>query len=166
MVIASTPTLCDEVPPGQGVVEKLEIISGWKDIATYLKKGVRTVQRYERELGLPVRRPAGKSHGSVIATKSELDGWIIASPIRETFRLPAVSVEHAKSLSEFRCHVKELHRLREETAELHAAVTASMELLQETLHSVLPQQNQTRLDASGYRQLADVLAFRPTKKAI
>jgi hypothetical protein len=36
-----------------------EILSGWKDIANYLGKGVRTVQRYGREMGLPIHRPAG-----------------------------------------------------------------------------------------------------------
>ena len=34
-------------------IRQLEIFSGWKDIANYLGKGVRTIQRYERELGLP-----------------------------------------------------------------------------------------------------------------
>ena len=75
---------------------RLEIISGWKGIANYLGKGVRTVQRYERELGLPVRRPAGKSTGSVIATKAELDGWVMASPIHETFRLLSIAAMHAR----------------------------------------------------------------------
>jgi len=60
----------------------LQFLSGWKEIANYLRKGVRTVQRYERELGLPVHRPAGKPAGYVIATKSELDGWVNAGPIR------------------------------------------------------------------------------------
>ena len=55
-------------------------LSGWKEIANYLGKGVRTVQRYERELRLPVHRPNGKSAGSVIATKAELDSWVNASP--------------------------------------------------------------------------------------
>ena len=59
-----------------------EILSGWKDIANYLGKGVRTVQRYERELGLPVHRPAGKYVGSVIVTKAELDRWVAAGPTR------------------------------------------------------------------------------------
>jgi hypothetical protein len=58
----------------------LEIFSGWKDIANYLGKGVRTVQRYERDLHLPIHRPAGKPHAAVIATKAELDGWVKASP--------------------------------------------------------------------------------------
>ena len=56
-------------------------ISGWKDIATYLNKGVRTVQRYEREIGLPIHRPSGKSAGSVIATKTELEHWVKAGPV-------------------------------------------------------------------------------------
>src|SRR5215831_20549512 len=113
MVIPNKTALRHEAPSiAKG---KLEIISGWKDIATYLQKGVRTVQRYEREIGLPVRRPAGKSAGSVMATKAELDGWIAASPIREAFRLPETSMDNTTPLSEFRQHVKDLHRLREES---------------------------------------------------
>jgi len=53
-------------------------LSGWKEIASYLGMGVRTVQRYEREMGLPIHRPTGKSRGAVIATKAELDGWLTA----------------------------------------------------------------------------------------
>jgi hypothetical protein len=55
---------------------QLEILSGWKDIANYLGKGVRTVQRYARELGLPIHRPAGKL--SVVAVKAELDEWVLS----------------------------------------------------------------------------------------
>jgi hypothetical protein len=61
---------------------KAEIFSGWKEIANYLGRGVRTVQRYEREQRLPVHRLAGKSAGSVVATRTELDGWITAGPVR------------------------------------------------------------------------------------
>src|SRR5215472_912210 len=49
------------------------ILSGWKEIANYLGRGVRTAQRYEIEKHLPIRRPAGES---VIATKSEIDRWV------------------------------------------------------------------------------------------
>lgn len=59
-----------------------QYLTGWKEIANYLGKGVRTVQRHERELGLPIHRPNGKSAGSVIATKKELDDWVEASPTR------------------------------------------------------------------------------------
>ena len=114
----------------------LEILNGWKEIACHLGKGVRTVQRYERELGLPIRRPAGNLTGSVIATKAELDGWVVASPIREAFRLPQPLVDNATPLMEFRCHIQEMHRLREESMELRAALRASLELLHSTIRSI------------------------------
>jgi hypothetical protein len=60
-----------------------EVFSGWKDIANYLGKGVRTVERYERTLKLPIRRPAGKYRGSVIAIKTELDLWVLSASMRE-----------------------------------------------------------------------------------
>jgi hypothetical protein len=56
-----------------------EMLCGWKDIANYMGKGVRTVQRYERDLGLPVRRLSGQKIGAVIATKSDLDSWVRSS---------------------------------------------------------------------------------------
>jgi hypothetical protein len=49
--------------------------TSWKEIATYLGKGVRTAQRWERHLGLPVRRPNGKPSGVVAASQAELDSW-------------------------------------------------------------------------------------------
>ena len=52
-----------------------QILSGWKAIANYLGAGVRTAQRYERETGLPIYRPAGKPRSSVTAFKAELDRW-------------------------------------------------------------------------------------------
>jgi hypothetical protein len=58
------------------------IVSGWKQIASHLGMGVRTVQRYEREHGLPIHRVGGKSRGAVIATKDELDTWITGPPAR------------------------------------------------------------------------------------
>jgi hypothetical protein len=73
----------DTVDPLPNYVANREIFSGWKDIANYLGKGVRTVQRYEKELMLPVRRPSG-SRGSVLATKAELDRWVLSASIRET----------------------------------------------------------------------------------
>lgn len=61
-------------PPPQ----KLEILSGWNAVASYLGRGIRTVQRYEREMGLPIHRPAGKSLAEVVAIKTELDEWVTA----------------------------------------------------------------------------------------
>ena len=49
------------------------VLSGWKEIANYLRCGVRTVQRYEGQ-GLPVLRPI--SHAHVVAYSQDLDCWL------------------------------------------------------------------------------------------
>ena len=57
------------------ISEDSTVLSSWKDIAKYLGKGVRTVQRWERDSGLPVRRPPPPSHREVLAFTEELDTW-------------------------------------------------------------------------------------------
>jgi adenylate cyclase len=74
-------------------------LDSWKEIAAYLKRGVRTAQRWEREEALPVRRLKHETLGSVYAFRSELDRWW-ASRVGETeqtagapaARRPAVAV--------------------------------------------------------------------------
>ncbi len=51
-------------------------LNSWKEIAVYVGRGVRTVQRWERELGLPVRRPHKHLRSPVIAIPAELDEWL------------------------------------------------------------------------------------------
>jgi len=51
-----------------------EVLTSWKEIASYIGRGVRTVQRWERQLGLPVRRNASRS--TVTALSSEIDACI------------------------------------------------------------------------------------------
>lgn len=81
------------------------ILTSWKEIGQYLGKGVRTVQRWELEAGLPVRR-AGSAFGhTVLAIPEELDAWTRSrtkgpvGPVIESLR-------------------NELKALRQETAEL------------------------------------------------
>jgi TolB-like protein len=50
-------------------------LDSWKEIAAYLKKEVRTVQRWEKSSDLPVRRLVHGKQGTVFAYKSELDAW-------------------------------------------------------------------------------------------
>ncbi len=50
-------------------------LDSWKEIATYLGRGIRTVQRWEREEGLPVHRLTHDKRGSIYARRSELDAW-------------------------------------------------------------------------------------------
>ena len=46
----------------------------------YLDRGVRTVQRWEVELGLPVRRPFGHSRSTVLALRDDLCAWLQTRP--------------------------------------------------------------------------------------
>jgi len=48
----------------------------WKEIAGYLDCGVRTVQRWEAQLALPVRRADKKNGSHVLAMRSEIDEWL------------------------------------------------------------------------------------------
>jgi TolB-like protein/Flp pilus assembly protein TadD len=50
-------------------------LDSWKEIATFLNRGVRTVQRWEATEGLPVRRHQHRKLGSVFALKSEVAAW-------------------------------------------------------------------------------------------
>ncbi len=51
------------------------ILDSWKEISDFLKRDIRTCQRYERELGMPVRRLEGSSRARVFAYKDEIDAW-------------------------------------------------------------------------------------------
>ena len=50
-------------------------LDSWKRIASYLKRDVSTVQRWERREGMPVHRHLHDKLGSVFAFRSELDEW-------------------------------------------------------------------------------------------
>jgi tetratricopeptide (TPR) repeat protein len=57
-------------------------LNSWKEIANYLQREVRTVQRWEKEAGLPVRRLLHEKRGTVYAFTKELDAWIASrSPV-------------------------------------------------------------------------------------
>lgn len=51
-------------------------LDSWKEIASYLGREVRTVQRWEKTNGLPVRRLYHEQRGSVYAFTEELDRWV------------------------------------------------------------------------------------------
>ncbi len=52
-----------------------ERLESWKEIAAYLKRDVRTVQRWEKREGLPVYRHLHEKLGTVYAHQSELVAW-------------------------------------------------------------------------------------------
>jgi TolB-like protein/Flp pilus assembly protein TadD len=50
-------------------------MDSWKEIAVYLNRDVRTVQRWEKREGLPVHRHQHDRLGSIFAYKEEIDRW-------------------------------------------------------------------------------------------
>jgi len=136
-------------------LEPPQFLSGWKDIANYLGKGVRTVQRYERELGLPVRRPAGKPRGSVVATKAEIDAWVAASPIRQAFQLtrPAQDLS-ASTAAAITAGLATMAKLRDQMFALRLEVRTSVELLRDSLRGL-----QGELSADHWRETAPPLTI-------
>jgi hypothetical protein len=61
-----------EEPAGSAEQARL---NGWKEIAAHLGKGVRTVQRWEHEYGVPIRRIGREGGEIVFAFREEIDSW-------------------------------------------------------------------------------------------
>src|SRR5207244_10116821 len=62
-------------PQSAGLWAGTDRLDSWKEIASYLRREVRTVQLWEKREGLPVHRHFHKSLGSVFALRSEIDIW-------------------------------------------------------------------------------------------
>jgi hypothetical protein len=106
-------------------------MTSWKEIAAYLGKSVRTVQRWEQELALPVRRPRVTDKNVVIAIREELEVWVSSQRT-----LPLISKEHA---DELRLKVASLEaeneQLRRAVATEYANFDLRCELLRDTVRS-------------------------------
>lgn len=106
-----------------------DCLQGWKEIATYLERGVRTVQRYEAEFGLPVRRYPGKDAGTVVAVKSDLDLWLRSMPLRRITRKESLNIE---DLEKLRVNVQRMSQLRDQMFALRMALSETVESLHKT----------------------------------
>ncbi len=111
---ALEPSTESSLPPENGGF----VLNSWKEIADYLGRGVRTAQRWESDLGMPVRRPRAKSRSAVLAMSDELDRWLRSAPIAEDASRPA-NGKQALLLSPE--SVQQHHRLRQDCHELLAA---------------------------------------------
>lgn len=58
-----------------------QTLNTWKEIAAYLSRGIRTVQRWEISYKLPVHRPNGDAQ-TVYAFSDEIDSWMERSKPR------------------------------------------------------------------------------------
>ncbi|MFB3068865.1 MAG: hypothetical protein ACE1ZI_06285, partial [Acidobacteriota bacterium] len=63
-------------PTTSGQGRESERLDSWKEVAAYLDRDVRTVIRWEKREGLPVRRHLHDKQGTVYAYRSEIDTWL------------------------------------------------------------------------------------------
>ena len=92
-----------------------QALTSWKEIAAYLGKGVRTVQRWESDFGLPVRRPNSREKGTVYVSRQELDQWLathwsqrpgLTMPARAAKPAPvSAEVQAARELRDKHCQL-------------------------------------------------------------
>jgi Tol biopolymer transport system component len=72
--------------PSPGTVptatESEDRLDSWKEIAAHLNRDVTTVQRWEKREGMPVHRHLHDRMGSVYASRSELDAWMLSRNLR------------------------------------------------------------------------------------
>lgn len=65
-------------------------LESWGEIASHLRRDIRTVQRWERHYGLPVRRLRVGKLATVYAYRSELDKWFLEHQPKAENDEPAV----------------------------------------------------------------------------
>jgi len=70
--VSKTSPVRVPLSPGSSGSDHLD---SWKEIAAYLRRDVRTLQRWEKQESLPVHRHRHDRLGSVHAYKSELEVW-------------------------------------------------------------------------------------------
>jgi hypothetical protein len=138
-----------------------QILSGWKEISRHIGRSVRTIQRRESWLGVPVYRPAQKDRSAVLAFYDELERWISRpSPVRE---------EDAVLNSEIVLQVlKDMAGLVGKGSEPSSQMRLWPEPLPQPIEFYHPRSaSRTAASAASVakRGMGFVLAFRPRKAA-
>lgn len=118
----------------QTAVTSPMMLNSWKEIAAYLDRGVRTVQRWERDLGLPVHRIGKGKRSPVYTTVADLNFWVSTT---EALRPPKAKRELThpirgitKPIEDSRRLLSDFRRLAQTIAETSVRQHRQAELLQ------------------------------------
>jgi hypothetical protein len=145
------------------VSEDSTVLSSWKDIAKYLGKGVRTVQRWERHLGLPVRRPVGASQKSaVVLYRGDVDAWLAtrfsARGLQKSEVRAGQTSRTARAI--LREGIRTARELRTANQALTEQITECIRLLAERCGRLASQSLQEPARAADFGRPADAIALR------
>ncbi len=111
----------------------LHALHSWKEIANYLGRGVRTVQRWQK-LGLPVRRLGTGSRSPVMADARDLDRWLQRASSNRS-KIPQSS-DHLMAIGMLRDVLQQGQCLRDEMAALRDSTSSSLARLVLTLSNL------------------------------
>ena len=75
-LLISNPPSLPQAERDANLQTSRDVLAGWKEVAAFLGRSVRTVQRWEKQMGLPVRRLKSKVRTVPYALRSELAGWL------------------------------------------------------------------------------------------
>ena len=119
-------------------------LNSWKEIATHLDRGVRTVQRWERDLNLPVHRLGKGKRSPVYALVPELNFWIATSGVNSAphpFEQPITVAPNGNGISESPLEISrrlmaESLKLVRTVAETSVRQQRETEILQERIREI------------------------------
>jgi hypothetical protein len=129
-----------------------EVLNSWKEIAAYMGRGVRTVQRWERELGLPVRRPRGKERSAVIALTTDLDQWLHKVPQGTLNSHPSTNEKREKLHINTELLLKQTHVLFDRSQRMQENVRNTLALTSK-LREQQMQRTRERVQMSEHRTI-------------
>jgi hypothetical protein len=135
-----------------------QILSGWKEISNHIERGVRTAQRWQVRLGMPVHRPALKDRSAVVAFTDELERWLSRTAPDTLNRNNEGSDETL-----IRVH-QNLSKLASHTSELASRTKALKEQLKRSLevqHERIASRVCANPAAASSKNPAATLLFRP-----
>lgn len=103
------------------------ILHSWKEISNYTGRGVRTIQRYEVQLGFPIHRPAGSPRSAVLAFSDEVDEWLNRSPKRVEVASDRIYIDSLYSKAKLgHARAQSMQERLEQTTQLLTKLNASM----------------------------------------
>jgi hypothetical protein len=142
-----------------------QILNGWKEISSYIKRSVRTVQRWEARLDLPVYRPALKDRSAVVAFSDELDRWIARVSPDAGEQSAVLNGNEGRDAGLLRL-LDSMNTMLLDTAELSSRMRLLQEQLGQSLricHQGIAARTLAPSASVSSRALGPVLTFRPQR---
>ena len=112
----------------------MHLLNSWKEVAAYLDRGVRTVQRWEK-FGLPVRRLGKGARAPVLADARDIDRWVLGAA-----HIHGITTQQSSAHLVFRGQladsIQQAQRLRDEMIELRESSRMTVVRLTRSLAAI------------------------------